>query len=106
MTTVTYQKFNDMVEYTWANLPYDICAEMAAIDDKDKLIRYHGTIGRAIRNLFNLWATTWTPVISNGCDVSENHPDRLSMRVIEAVWQKIRNANIASTVTIKPLSRK
>lgn len=106
MTTVTYQKFNDMVEYTWANLPYDTCAEMAAIDDKDKLIQYHGTIGRVIRNLFNLWATKWTPVFSNGCDVSENHPDRLSMRVIEAVWQKIRNTNVASTVTIKPLSRK
>lgn len=106
MTTVTNQKFNDMVEYTRANLPYDTCAEMAAIDDKDKLIRYHDTIGRAIRNLFNLWDTTWTPVISNGCDVSENHPDRLSMRVIEAVWQQIRNASVTSAVTIKPLSKK
>ena len=54
----------------------------------ESLVRYHSTVGLSIRNYFNLWAVEWTPVIENGIDVSENHPDRISMLVLEEVWRR------------------
>ena len=56
---------------------------------KDKLIRHHTTLGRTIRNEFKLWETSWTPDIRDGVDYSPNHPDQLSMSVMERVWEKL-----------------
>lgn len=56
----------------------------------EKLIRYHDSVGRSIRNEFKLWETHWTPEIKNGADYSPNHPDQISMRVIEEVWTRLR----------------
>lgn len=57
---------------------------------KEKLVIYHSTLGRAIRNEFKLWETEWKPEIVNGVDNSPNHPDNLSFRVIEQVWVKLK----------------
>jgi hypothetical protein len=51
---------------------------------KDKLIIYHTRLGRKIRNEFKLWEIEWKPDISNGVDYSPEHPDQISMKVIEA----------------------
>ncbi len=53
---------------------------------KDKLIQYHATLGRDIRNEFKLWETEWIPDIRRGVDCSPDHPDQISMKVIEEVW--------------------
>jgi hypothetical protein len=54
------------------------------------LVVYHNSLGRKIRNHFELWSNKWEPEleIRNGieCDVSPNHPDAVSMRVIEKFW--------------------
>jgi hypothetical protein len=55
---------------------------------KDKLIRYHHSLGMNIRNHLNLWANEWVPDIKNGVDYSPEHPDAISQRIIEAVWEK------------------
>lgn len=58
---------------------------------KEDLIAYHSTVGRSIRNAFELWEKPWTPVIDeSGADVSEEHPDAVSMRVLEGVWEMVR----------------
>ena len=55
---------------------------------KDKLIGYHDSLGRNIRNRLHLWDNEWVPDIRDGIDYSPNHPDAISQRIIEAVWEK------------------
>jgi hypothetical protein len=55
---------------------------------EDDLIRYHSSLGRDIRNYFKLWETAWVPEIVNGVDCSEDHPDNISIKVIEEVWRR------------------
>lgn len=59
--------------------------------DFDSLIVFHHTLGTNIRNYFNLWHYKWIPKIVNGVDVSEEHPDQISMEVIEQVWREVKN---------------
>jgi len=54
---------------------------------KDQLIQYHHSLGRDIRNEFGLWQYDWVPQLENGFDMSPDHPDSVSMRIIEQVWQ-------------------
>lgn len=57
---------------------------------KDELVTLHHTLGRAIRNFYNLWSRPWKPKIKDGVDVSPDHPDAISMSVIEKVWEKLQ----------------
>lgn len=61
---------------------------------KEQLIQYHTTLGRTIRNHFKLWELDWEPEFkmhgSVQYDDSPNHPDAISMRIIEAVWEKAK----------------
>ena len=60
----------------------------------DDLVIYHSTLGRDIRNEFRLWAYPHEPELDeNGVDVSKEHPDAISMRVIEEVWRKAQDAS-------------
>ena len=54
---------------------------------KKQLIGYHHTLGRDIRNEFRLWEYPWEPQLENGFDMSPDHPDSISMRIIERVWE-------------------
>lgn len=59
---------------------------------KDDLILLHHTLGRHIRNQFGLWELKWTPVIVDGIDVSEDHPDAISMKIIERTWEILKES--------------
>jgi len=61
----------------------------------EKLISLHHGYGRWIRNHFNLWNENnphtmkdYQPVIIDGCDANEKHPDSVSMRIIEQLHTK------------------
>lgn len=54
-------------------------------DDKN-LIMYHHGFGTYIRNKYKLWANEWEPHVVNDVDISPDHPDQVSMRIIEQVW--------------------
>ena len=58
--------------------------------ESDTLTTYQHSLGKKIRNDFKLWDTEWQPVVVNGTDYSENHPDRISMRVIEEVQKRLK----------------
>lgn len=52
----------------------------------EDLVKLHHTLGQNIRNEFKLWFYNWIPVIkSDGADHSPNHPDAISMKVIECI---------------------
>ena len=57
----------------------------------DKLIQYHSTLGRSIRNIFGLWENKWVPQLEDGIDVSPDHPDFISQRIIEDVWKEFNS---------------
>lgn len=52
---------------------------------------YHSTLGRSISNAFNLWVYPWEKRIIEGVDMSDEHPDAISMRVIEEVWRRVKD---------------
>jgi hypothetical protein len=59
--------------------------------DEHKLSVYHHTLGRNIRNRFNLWEREWEPKLIEGIDHSDDHPDAISMRIIVEVWRRAQN---------------
>jgi hypothetical protein len=59
---------------------------------EDELIRYHHTLGRDIRNDFCLWQNEWEPKLVDGVDMSENHPDAISQRIIVEVWRRVNES--------------
>ena len=52
---------------------------------------YHHTLGRSIRNYFNMWNRKWEPHIIDDVDYSPNHPDAISMDVIVLMHRKLNN---------------
>ncbi len=52
------------------------------------LTEYHHTLGRHIRNNYNLWEYSWKPELRDGVDYSSFHPDNISQSIIEQVWLK------------------
>lgn len=54
-----------------------------------ELIDWHDSLGRDIRNIFKLWDRPWVPNIVNGTDISDQHPDQISMSIIEEVWRRV-----------------
>lgn len=64
--------------------------------DKDDLITLHHSLGQDIRNTYKLWSRNWIPSkheVVNGIliDVSPDHPDQLSMTIIEELWKDLQN---------------
>ena len=55
------------------------------------LSSYHHTLGRYIRNKYNLWNIPWEPEMKEYlgciCDCSPFHPDAVSMTIIKEVWK-------------------
>jgi hypothetical protein len=58
---------------------------------EDQLYGYHHGLGTHIRNHFGLWEHPWEPELREGVDYSPNHPDAISMAIIERVHQELRN---------------
>ena len=61
--------------------------------EREELIGYHHSLGRDIRNTFELWNLEWEPEIVDGVDESPYHPDAVSMTIIEQVWKRLNGNN-------------
>lgn len=57
---------------------------------ESSLVKYHDSLGRAVRNQFDMWEDPWEPEIINGVDYSPNHPDQRSQAVIYALWKDLQ----------------
>lgn len=88
---MTEQEIIDEV-YSWLEGEHDKTIYDFVSQSKQNLIEYHDTLGRSIRNYFKLWEKEWEPVMENQSgievDASPDHPDQVSMRIIEAVWKR------------------
>ena len=85
--------FDDMVKIVegWFRKDTDENKREFLKASKEDLVGYHTSLGRSIRNEFKLWDREWKPDIQNGVDYSPDHPDHISMRVIEEVWRRLQN---------------
>lgn len=52
------------------------------------LTDFHHSLGRHIRNTYNIWRYEWEPDLVDGVDHSKYHPDNISMEIIKAVWMR------------------
>lgn len=69
--------------------PDDQIAEFYTMEwGKDSLISLHHSFGRYIRNKYKLWEVEWEPELIDGVDHSPNHPDSISMTIIEELWKR------------------
>lgn len=68
-------------ELSWED--FDV---IGGIQHPSEMIEYHSSVGRHIRNKYQLWDRGHVPEIINGVDVSPNHPDAISQRILERVW--------------------
>ena len=59
------------------------------VKTREDMIQFHHSAGRHIRNHYKLWERTYTPVIIDGVDCAEDHPDAISARILERVWDKV-----------------
>lgn len=59
--------------------------------ERDELGSLHFFMGMQIRNTYGLWKRKWEPKIIDGVDHAEDHPDAISMRIIEKIYDKLKN---------------
>lgn len=87
-------EFEDMTAIVelWLNKETKINRQQFLDTPKDKLVRYHTTLGRTIRNEYKLWDTAWIADIREGVDCSPDHPDQVSLRVMETVWDHLHSS--------------
>jgi hypothetical protein len=97
---MTEQQMIDTV-FQWLVEESEIPQQQFLATPERELVGYHHTLGRKIRNEFKLWERAWTPDIRNGVDYSLDHPDAVSMRVIEAVWQRAQQENLVDLLETK-----
>ncbi|MGZ8924550.1 MAG: DUF6794 domain-containing protein [Nitrososphaeraceae archaeon] len=61
--------------------------------DYTKLILYHNSIGREIRNKYQLWYKT-NPYTDASDGNGDKHPDNLSFRLLQQIWKRLNeNSN-------------
>ena len=66
-------------------------AYVKKVGDEGKLIQLHHSLGRWIRNAFELWSGSHTPEYDeHGVDCSPNHPDAISFEVITMLYTLIK----------------
>jgi len=70
--------------------------QLKGMTEKDLIVLHHN-FGQWIRNHYKLWdmnnpytGLNYEPVIIEGVDCSEKHPDAVSMAVIEGMWKKLQ----------------
>ena len=81
-------RFNEIVDDIFEKISQQSDANELFGCKKHDLILFHDNLGRQIRNRYDLWKYEWKEEIVSGVDVSPNHPDQISQRIIEAVWKK------------------
>lgn len=81
-----YTTVEEMAHEMFSQLEQHDMIELLRITDKRQLVRYHFTTGMYIRNHYNLWHH---PEASDD-PYSPQHPDQMSQRVIERVWELVR----------------
>lgn len=88
MMSLTIDVISDEVMKWFDDLSDHELKQFTDLKEKD-LILLHSSLGKKIRNEFNLWSADWIPDIRNGFDHSNECPDAISFAVILEVWKRL-----------------
>lgn len=84
----------EMAEATLSELDEYDKKYIIALGEREQLHRLHQGLGRDIRNEYNLWERPFEPQINDeGVDVSPEHPDAVSMQVIETIYEQLASTD-------------
>lgn len=61
---------------------------LTGIGNDDTMAQYHTTLGRWIRNNYNLWELPWDPELKDGIDWSPEHPDCISDTLLKELYSR------------------
>jgi len=85
-----YMSIEEMAEATLSELTEDDKNYIIALGEAERLNLLHQTTGRYIRNQFSLWERPHEPQYDDeDVDISTDHPDALSMQVIETMYEML-----------------
>lgn len=78
----------EIAEHFYLEMSDDDIQTVKDVPDKQFMSIFHDTVGRYIRNEYNLWQRPkWRAEIVDGIDISPQHPDAISGRVLEIIWE-------------------
>lgn len=89
--------YEEMLKETVENIrrePYNDLVEFLGTKEAD-LGKFHFSVGMNIRNHFKMWENTWEPKIVDGIDISPEHPDNISMKLIIDTWRTLNDEQLS-----------
>lgn len=86
---VNYRSEESIAREVFKNLSWEEFDLIGTIPTSHDMMEFHHSVGRYIRNHYKLWERGYIPVIVNGVDVAEDHPDAISSRILERVWELV-----------------
>jgi hypothetical protein len=89
MSIINYRGEEHIAHEFFRGLSWTERVLVGQVKTADEMIEFHGTVGRHIRNYYKLWEHPWAPEVVDGVDVSPNHPDAISMRILKIVWHLV-----------------
>jgi hypothetical protein len=89
---------DEIVQTLYDGLDDETIRELRSVE-KIELIRLHHSLGQYIRNTYGLWDRPWVPLISNDVDCAPDHPDAVSMRIIEKLYDRLTDENTPPDVS-------
>lgn len=99
-TVIHFLSIHDIVMNMLAHTEVAEIEALSKLEESD-LIQFHHTVGREIRNEYNLWhehcpLTKSNPIIVDGVDINPLHPDSVSQLIIVEMW-KWAKLNVGET---------
>lgn len=88
------QTFKSAVDYIAKNLDSESVAVLRRTERKD-LVKFHLSWGMGIRNELCMWGNE--NLVRSACGGKPCHPDSASMKIMEAVWEKVRASDPGMT---------
>lgn len=89
-----YMDVEQIAESVLSNMTEEDKNVILHYGEREQLHRLHQGLGRDIRNEYNLWERPFEPQINDeGVDVSPEHPDAVSMQVIETIYEQLASTN-------------
>lgn len=79
----------EIVEDLLSDLISDEEQVVIGMSKYEDLIQYHNSLGRYIRNNYQLW-DLGNPYIQLHDSKDPNHPDNMSYRIIQTVWKRVQ----------------
>jgi hypothetical protein len=55
----------------------------------ENLVVFMNPLGVNLINYFGLWNYRWEPVVKDGVDYSEEHPEAVALKIIQELWRKV-----------------